>query len=647
MTFGLFLKRTWWFILPAMMLVACGGASVPPATVLPPSPSTVAQSATPTSGLSLIAPPTPDTEKNLVICTPTEPTALFWTQTDLAARTILDTVREPLIDQRDYGYRANLVERVPSFENGDAILRDVIIGEGNVFFDLLSQRPLILSRDLQQPFALYQRDGEPLYVERWAGQELLTVQTVVRWRLMPGLQWQDGVPVTAYDSLYAFQLTLDEAWQEPDPRTARTATYTALDDRTLEWAGLPGYADATYFLNVWDPIPRHLYGDKSVSTILVSTEIKRRPWSYGPYMITAWNRGETLVLERNPYYVKGTPPIARITFRFINNPDEVLDLLVSGGCDIATQNSSYEKVYDRIENLVRDERILKQDVPGAVFEHLDFNLQPAPEYQGAAATLRDNTGGLLFQNPKFRAAVALCIDRERLADENANGAAFVRYGYMGQSHLLYPGDGQITVHSFNPMAGRQFLEELGWRDTNNDLILDNGAGTSLQLRYSLRRDAKRVELASQIKDQLRLFCGIDIVMDYHGAEFFDDGPIGVVFGRRYDLAEFGWMSTLEPPCYLYLTSQIPNEFNGWGASNNTGYSNADFDNACTRALSTLDEDGKAAAHAEALAIFTRDLPSIPLFTRTVTVLYRPEVVGVDLDPTAASELWNIENFDVK
>jgi len=384
-----------------------------------------------------------------------------------------------------------------------------------------------------------------------------------------------------------------------------------------------------------------------VATLLLSTEIKRRPWSYGPYIVTEWNRGSDLTLERNPYYVKETPSVTKITFRFMSNPDEAINLLLSGGCDIATQNPSFEKVYDRIKNLVRDGRLLKQDVSGAVFEHLDFNLQPAPDYQGAAATLRDNTGGLLFQNPKFRSAVALCIDRDLLVSENANGAALVRFGYMGQSHLLYPGDDAINLYEFNPMAGRQALQELGWQDTDGDLILDNGAGVPLQLRYSLRRDAKRVELASQLSDQLRLYCGIKIVFDNHGAEFFDDGPLGVVFGRRFDVAEFGWMSSLEPPCYLYFTSQIPNEVNGWGASNNTGYSNPEFDSACTRALSTLDENGKATAHAEALAIFTRDLPSIPLFARTVTVLYRPEVKGVILDPTASSELWNVENFDVE
>lgn len=628
-----------------MVLAACGNTSPPNSVPSVTATPTVKQGTTPTTGLTIF--PTPSTEKNLVICTPAEPDSLFWTQNDLAARTILDAVREPLIDQREYGYQANLIERLPSFSNGDAILRDVIIGEGNVFFDLLSQRPLVLSRDLQQPFALYQRDGEPLYVERWAGQELLTVQTVVQWTLIPGLQWQDGTPVTAYDSLYAFQITLDEAWRNADPRTIRTSSYTAVNDRTLEWSGLPGYSDATYFLNLWDPVPRHLYESRSVSTILLSTEIKRRPWSYGPYVVTSWNRGSDLTLERNPYYVKETPPVAKITFQFRSNPDEAIDLLLSGGCDIATQNPSFEKVYDRITNLVRDGRILKQDIPGAVFEHLDFNLQPAADYHGAAATLRDNTGGLLFQNPKFREAIALCLDRERLVDENANGAAVVRYGYMGQSHLLYPGDAQITLYPFNPMAGRLRLEELGWSDTDGDLILDNGAGTELQLRYSLRRDAKRVELASQIQDQLRLYCGVEIVMEYHGAEFFDDGPLGVVFGRRYDLAEFGWMSNVEPPCYLYLSSQIPNEVNGWGASNNTGYNNAEFDNACTRALSTLDEDSKASAHAEALAIFTRDLPSLPLFTRTITVLHRPEVKGVILDPTAPSELWNVENFDVE
>ena len=103
---------------------------------------------------------------------------------------------------------------------------------------------------------------------------------------------------------------------------------------------------------------------------------------------------------------------------------------------------------------------------------------------------------------------------------------------------------------------------------------------------------------------------------------------------------------LEPPCNLYTSNAIPNEENGWGASNDPGYNSADFDLACNTAVNTLNADEKAAKHKEAQIIFTRDLPSLPLFARAKILVTRPSIEGVIMDPTANSELWNVENFDI-
>jgi peptide/nickel transport system substrate-binding protein len=132
-----------------------------------------------------------------------------------------------------------------------------------------------------------------------------------------------------------------------------------------------------------------------------------------------------------------------------------------------------------------------------------------------------------------------------------------------------------------------------------------------------------------------------------GSEYFADGPEGLVFGRQFDLGQFAWLTGVEPPCDLYITSQIPNDENGWGSANDTGWSNPEYDAACTAALQTLDADEKATRHAEAMAIFTEDLPVIPLFARAKVAVIRPGVTGVIIDPTENSELFNVENFDIE
>ena len=44
-------------------------------------------------------------------------------------------------------------------------------------------------------------------------------------------------------------------------------------------------------------------------------------------------------------------------------------------------------------------------------------------------------------------------------------------------------------------------------------------------------------------------------------------------------------------------------------------------------------------------IFASELPVIPLYLRLKLAVTRPDMCGFTLDPTAISEMWNIEAFD--
>jgi peptide/nickel transport system substrate-binding protein len=150
-----------------------------------------------------------------------------------------------------------------------------------------------------------------------------------------------------------------------------------------------------------------------------------------------------------------------------------------------------------------------------------------------------------------------------------------------------------------------------------------------------------------VQAQLLANCGIEVRPQLYTLEelYNDLWPTGVVFGRRFDLAEFAWITGVEPPCELYLTEAIASEQNP-GGENNTGYSSPAFDAACRAARNALDEATRRARHAEAQAIFTRDLPSLPLFLRVKVGVALPRVSGYQPDSTASSDLWNIESISL-
>ncbi|MCJ7657734.1 MAG: hypothetical protein MUO67_01145, partial [Anaerolineales bacterium] len=158
-------------------------------------------------------------------------------------------------------------------------------------------------------------------------------------------------------------------------------------------------------------------------------------------------------------------------------------------------------------------------------------------------------------------------------------------------------------------------------------------------------------------------CGIQANINLlPAAEWFADGPEGPLFGRRFDLGEFAWLTGVAPPCDLYLSTQTPGPAgesmisiqtgeevifqSAWGGQNNAGFVSNAYDDACNAALNTLPgQPGYEEAHALAQLIFSQELPVAPLFLRLKLAATRPDMCNFIMDPTANSEFWNIEEFD--
>jgi peptide/nickel transport system substrate-binding protein len=148
-------------------------------------------------------------------------------------------------------------------------------------------------------------------------------------------------------------------------------------------------------------------------------------------------------------------------------------------------------------------------------------------------------------------------------------------------------------------------------------------------------------------------CGIGSSVDVQpGPTFFDDSRDGTIFGRKFDLAIFGWLIGTVPTCEHYLSSEItglPEQgFAGFRGANITGFFNEEYDLACETARGAFFNTPEYVEnHQQALAIFDTQRPSIPLFTRPMFTLAAPNVRNIQLDPTEPSGLWNIFEWDVE
>jgi peptide/nickel transport system substrate-binding protein len=479
------------------------------------------------------------------------------------------------------------------------------------------------------------------------------IQLTVSWTLVDGITWEDGEPVTTDDILFAWEVASSPDSPNVKYTIERTASYTAQDDKTWTWVSLPGYSTGTYFLDALvNPLPKHVYGEGgsnplSPAEMLEDESVNRDPLAFGPFKVDEWVAGDSITLSKNDTYYRaseGLPKLDTLIYRFIGDTNALIAQLASGECDMGTQDAAFEGSLPLIRQFESQGIMVPQVVAGTVFEHLDFNALPVDTYTGFAGTVTNDDGTPIFASKEIRQAFAYCIDRQAISDQAAPGAV-VQHTYTASDHPLYAGDDNVTIYEFDPAKGLELLANNGWTDSDGDGVLDKN-GQPFHIIHGTRTNPLREKVTQIVQAQLKENCQIETEISLQGSEFFADGPDGPVFGRQYDVGEFAWLTGVEPPCDLYITAQIPNEENGWGSSNDNGFSNEAYDTACNAALQTLDKDEKAAQHAVAQQIFTEELPSLPLFARAKILVTRPNVAGVIMDPTANSELWNVENFEI-
>lgn len=577
---------------------------------------------------------TPEPTKEMTICSSTLPENLYLygDQSDVA-QIVRQAIYEPLYSTLGYGYQPVGLAELPSIEAGTAEINVVSVQTGDRVVNGAGD-PVRLQSGVQMRNAageLITYDGE--------GTIELEQMTAV-FEFAP-LVWADGTPLTAADSVFSFNVAADGVTPADKEVIERTASYEARDEQTAVWIGLPGYIDRTYFLNAWTPLPSHLLTRFTANDLLTAAEINQTPIGYGPFLVEQLTSDSLVLVQNQNYYQSGLPNMGRI--EFVLSEDGLADVM-NGRCQLALSNTL---AIDQTPDVLATDGVTPIFRQSLVFEHIDLGINPVPNYQ------RNHPDW--FEDGRFRQALLNCIDRQRMIDELQFGQGVIYNAYVADDHPAFPET--AVTYPYDPALGQQILDELGLIDTDEDGIRERtevGDRTVVTpISITLGTDnltPLRVQINEQVASDLSN-CGIQVdTYELPPEEWYADGPFSPLFGRRFDMGTFAWLSRIDPPCNLYLTRNItgPEEqgFGGWNNVNATGWSNEAFDIACLAALDafwgTADYDQN---HADAIQIFTEELPMLPLFSRFELLLHEPTVSGIEVDATQRFPLWNAAALD--
>lgn len=601
---------------------------------------------------------TPDAFKSLTVCLPAEPHSLYeyapgTRESSLARAAVLEALRDGPIDHLAFDYQPVILEKLPSLKDGDAFITPAKARAGDTMVDA-NGGIMALANGVHY----FDAGGvEQVY----SGGTVELMQMTVTFRLRDGLQWEDGVPLTIDDALFAWEIA-----NHPDNFAAdrylanRMFAPLVIDSRTVQWTYLPGFKDTLFYTRFPAPLPRHLYGQLTPAQLAADASVNRRPLSFGPFVMAEWVAGDHITLTKNPKYFRaaeGLPHLDQLIFRFVADPQKMIEQAKGGQCDlaVAAQGSAQESIFlphlNAIAQAEASGSLKSYSANSAAYEHLDFNINPVEGYNGLA-------GSNLFQDARVRQAFAHCMDRRALIDTLLKGRGDLPAAYVPPNHPYFDPSG-ITLYLFDPARGKALLDEAGWKDTDGDGLLDKkGRALSLDYFFGPAGNTLRQSIAAILQTQLRQNCGIEIkLVEESGDALFGDFSSGALFGRRFDLAQFAWVGGGDsPPCGLYTRSEWtglgdgqPDQYGLVGypsGGNNAGYINPDFDNLCLRALGSLDAAEKKSLHSAAMRLFSQDAPSILLFFKPKIALARPNVFGFRLDSTQDTDLWNVEALDV-
>jgi peptide/nickel transport system substrate-binding protein len=499
-----------------------------------------------------------------------------------------------------YAYTTTgVLERVPSLENGD-----VTIGTVDVYLDAAGGITTTATAVITQ-----------------------VQQLSVTYRWSHDLTWSDGEPLTADDSLFAFELARRaNLGQEAANKLALLQSYERIDDYTTRAVLKPDFTDPAYLTMYWAPLPRHVLEARDPAELRTG-DFALMPVSYGPYMLARRDQGG-MRLERNPHYKGDAGLIETVSFIFRESIDLLRSAVAGGSLDVAVVEQPPPEAIEAIQADSDAGALQVSAVASPIWEHLDFNLDvPA------------------LQDIRVRRAIAQAIDREAMAAEllGPYGAVLDSWIVPGQPGAAPPD--QLTRYPFNLDEARRLLDEAGIVDTNGDGLREQGGQPLALSLVTTQSSPLRLAAAQRIGADLQaLGVGLSVQEMPTTALYSLEGPL---FRRTFQLALFAWIAGPDPRGWeRWSCAGVPSDANSWTGNNFPGWCFFEADRAIRAATTSLSQEERDAAYLRQQQLFTQELPVLPLFQRVDLTLVTPTLQGVQADPTAPIT-WNMERWTRK
>lgn len=425
-------------------------------------------------------------------------------------------------------------------------------------------------------------------------------------KLRPNVTWHDGKPFTSED--VAFSVL--NAWKKFHSRGRSTfANVIAAetpDPLTVVWKlSKP----APYLLAALSSIesqiiPKHLYD----GTDLLTNPHNVAPIGTGPFRFVAWERGQHIVLERNPaYWDKPKPYLDRVIFRII--PD---DASLTTGVEAGELHAT---------NLVSPSEVARL---GAIPR---LRVDPPAESASTFYGLGFNLDRPFFQDVRVRRAFAHAIDQSFILRTVYYGLGEVETGPLPRSLQAFY-DPNVPTYPFDLTKAASLLDEAGFKPDKN--------GVRLSVTYDpLPGGQSPFRIAEYIRDNLGKIGGRVQIRNQDFATFMRR----VYTLRDMDLFSYGGSAGPDPVIGTQRVFWSKNFQPGVPFSNGTHYANPEVDAILEAAQVEIDAQRRWTLYSRFQKLVQADVPLIPLVEPRIIVVADRRFVDYHTDADGFGGNW--------
>ncbi len=458
------------------------------------------------------------------------------------------------------------------------------------------------------------------------------------YHLVEDSYWHDGLPVTAYDVKFTFDMIMEH----PEECSLLAGYIEGFDEVTVinsHTVQIDLLKQKANMLSLIVPIlPEHLWSkvrdDGVIDEVgMFETDyFPNGPIGSGPFILEEYKmaEGEIHLLAQKPYHrLPGidvdSVNIDELIFVIYKSDNAMTIALETGDIDVV--GGVPPSVW---ETIIANEDIEGQTPATLILEEFGFNCAPK-EWRlsdtGGVPNFPTASTNYETCNLTVRQACAMTTDIEYIANEIHQGMAQPAYGLIPPAtpfwHYNVPEEERWDYGSQEDCtaAANQMLEDAGYRYISSPTVRENESnGALLEFEFYYIRSNIHDEQTAEMMQIWWADIGVKVnLYDVSEGNLYD-----LMSNMEYDMFIWSWWPDVDPTWFLSVltTDEIPVDNGDTSAWSDCFYTNPYYDQLWWDQQEAMDEYERQAIVHEMQQIVYRDCPYICLVYPAGLIAYR-------------------------